>query len=158
MSFSKIDCLLFALLTCMCLPSSAQSADDQKKQDLKSIIQSRTYSFIAQSATTQRGKTFQLTYGYDLKLMNDSLSVYLPYYGRAYNTGYQTNSDNGIQFNSHDFTYSADTIKKGGWDITIKPKGVKVSTIYLSISSNGYSIVRINSNDRDPISFYGIVK
>ena len=71
----------------------AQSGNDQKNPDFKSIVESRTYSFIVQSATTQKGKTIHLTPGYGLILMNDSLSVYLPYYGRAYNAGYQSNGD-----------------------------------------------------------------
>jgi hypothetical protein len=89
--------------------------------------------------------------------MNDSLSVYLPYYGRADNAGYQATNDMGIEFNSHDFTYTADTTKKQGWEITIKPKGVKVLAIYMSISSNGYTTVRVNSKNRDPISYYGTI-
>jgi hypothetical protein len=158
MLYAKIGRLLIPLLVCICLHSSAQSGNDQNKPDLKSSVQSRTYSFVAQSATTNKGKTIQLSYGYGLKLNNDSLQVVLPYYGRANTTSYQASSDNGIQFNSHDFSYSSDSTKKGGWDITIKPKGVKVSAIYLSINSNGYCTVRINSNDRDPISYYGMVK
>ena len=65
----------------------------------------------------------------------------------------------GIQFNSHDFTYSSDTTKKdrlGYYHQAQRCKGF--STIYLSISSNGYCRVRINSNDRAPISYYGILK
>jgi Domain of unknown function (DUF4251) len=158
MLFNKSGRLLILLLACISLHSSAQSGDDQKKTDIKSIVQSRNYSFSAQSATTNKGKTIQLSYGYDLKLINDSLYVYLPYYGRAYNTAYSSNSDNGIQFSSHDFIYSADSTKKQSWEITIKPKGAKVSAIYLSITSTGYCTVRINSNDRDPISYYGTIK
>src|SRR5450631_1963198 len=158
MLFNKVGRLLMPLMACICLHTSAQSGDDQKKTDLSSIVQSRDYSFIAQSATTNKGRTIQLGYGYDLKVMNDSLYVYLPYYGRAYTIAYATNSDNGIQFSSHDFIYSADSTKKQGWEINIKPKGVKVTAIYLSINSNGYCTVRINSNDRDPISYYGTIK
>jgi len=150
--------MLIPLLASISINSNAQSGDDQKKTDLKSIVQSGNYSFIAQSTTTNKGRTIQLSYGYDLKLINDSLYVYLPYYGRAYNTAYSSNSDNGIQFISHDFIYSADSTKKQGWEITIKPKGVKVSAIYLSITSNGYCTARIISNDRDPISYYGTIK
>jgi hypothetical protein len=150
--------ILIPLLACISINSNAQSGDDQKKTDLKSIVQSRNYSFVAQSATTNKGKTIQLGYGYDLKVINDSLYVYLPYYGRAYTIAYSSNSDNGIQFASHDFIYSADSTKKQGWEINIKPKGAKVTAIYLSINSNRYCTVRINSNDRDPISYYGTIK
>src|SRR5260370_33164182 len=106
MSFTKISRLIFTILAFICLHTNAQSGNDQKKPDLKSIIQSRNYTFIAQSATTNKGKTIQLSYGYDLKLINDSIDVYLPFYVRAYNMSYPSNNDVGIQFKSHDFTYS----------------------------------------------------
>lgn len=155
--------MLMPVLTLICLSGKAQSDADQKKQDqyaeLKSLIDSKQYSFIAQSATTMKGKTIQLnSSGYFLKLNQDSLFVDLPYYGRAYSTDYPGNSDMGIHFISVKFTYTADTAKKGGWDITIKPKNDnKVNAIFMSVSTSGYSTVRINSNNRDPISFYGTI-
>jgi hypothetical protein len=157
MPYTQIGRLIFLFATFVCLKSEAQSASDQKKSTISSIVQSRNYNFIAQSATTQKGKTISLSYGYDFKLMNDSLSVYLPYFGRGYNAGYQSNNDMGIEFKSHDFTYTADSTKKQGWEITIKPKGVTVSAMYISISSNGYTTVRINCKNRDPISYYGTI-
>jgi Domain of unknown function (DUF4251) len=157
MFYKRICRLIFLFVALSLMKSEAQSGSDQKKSTISSIIQSRNYIFMAQSATTQKGKTIQLSYGYDLKLMNDSLSVYLPYYGRAYNAGYQASNDIGVEFNTRDFTYSADTTKKQGWEINIKPTGVKVSAIFISVSSNGYSTVRVNSNNRAPISYYGTI-
>jgi hypothetical protein len=157
MSYTQIGRLIFLFVPFLCLKGEAQSGIDQKKSSISSIIQSRNYGFSAISATTQRGKTIQLSYGYHLKVMNDSLSVYLPYYGRADNAGYQSSNDMGVEFNSNDFTYTADSTKKQGWEITIKPNGVKVMAIYMSISSNGYTTVRVNSKNRDPISYYGTI-
>jgi hypothetical protein len=105
-----------------------------------------------------KGRTVQLSDGYGLKLNKDSLQVDLPYYGRAYTTDYPPSSNQGIQFNSVQFSYVADTVKKGGWDITIKPKNAKVNTIYLSVSTSGYCTVRIGSSNRDPISYYGTIR
>ena len=145
------------LLALGCLHSKAQSATDQHTQSLKSLIDAKKYGFKAMSATSKKGRTVQLTTGYGLNLNQDSLQVDLPYYGRAYTSSYPANSDMGIRFASQDFSYLADTTKKSGWDITIKPKGASVSAIYLSISSSGYCTVRISSNDRDPISYYGTI-
>ena len=158
MPFSKITPLYLPFLFMICMNSHAQSGNDQKNPNVKSIILSKQYAFLVQSATTKKGKTIHLTPGYGLILKNDSLFVHLPYYGRAYNAGYGSNEDAGIQFNSHDFTYSADSTKKDRWEITIRPKGAKVTVMYLSISSNGYCTIRINSNDRDPISYYGSIE
>jgi hypothetical protein len=161
MPVPRISKLLLPLLAITCLYSSAQVTADQKKQDnsakLKSLIDTRQYRINAQSATTMKGRTIQLSYGYSLKINQDSLHVDLPYYGRAYNANYGS-SDNGIKFKSTDFTYSADTTKKGGWEVTIKPnKETKVNNIYLSITPSGYCTIRLNSNDREPISYYGTI-
>jgi Domain of unknown function (DUF4251) len=161
MAYTKFGCILIPLLTILCLNSEAQSNSDQKKQDqftrLKSMIDSKTFRFHAQSATSMKGRTKQLSSEYYLKINQDSLYVDLPYYGRAYSSGYP-GTDLGFQFISKDFSYAADTTKKGGWDITIMPKNeAKVNSIYLSISSSGYCSVRISSSNRDPISYYGTI-
>jgi hypothetical protein len=153
--------LLFSL-TINCLQSKAQTSQDQKKKDeyaqLKTRIESKQYSFNALSATTQRGKTIRLTSDYSLKLNNDSLQVDLPYYGRAYSVQY-AGTDLALQFNTTQFSYVADSSKKGGWDISInKPKNSSgVSKINLYVTAGGYCTIRITSNSRDQISFYGAI-
>src|SRR5450432_497664 len=160
MSSFKFSCILL-LLVMVCFNSRAQSPDQKKKDnyaELKNRIESKKYLFQAQSATTQKGRTIQLTSVYTLKLNNDSLQVDLPYYGRAYTSQYPP-TDLSLRFNSNQFGYVADTTKKGGWDITIsEPKNSSgVSKINLFISSSGYCNIRVTSNDRDMISFYGTI-
>jgi hypothetical protein len=154
--------LLTIILSILWLFGMTQSPADQKKQEeyanLNSLVRSGQYRFEAMSATTMKGRTIQLSGGYGLRINRDSLQADLPYYGRAYSTDYPPSSDNGgIRLNTTQFTYAADTIKKGGWDITIKPKNSKISSIYLTIGTSGYCTVRINSSNRDPISYYGTV-
>jgi hypothetical protein len=161
MSISRISGLLLPVLATICLTGTAQVAADQKNQEsiakLKTLVETRQYRVNAQSATTMKGRTIQLSYGYNLKINQDSLHVDLPYYGRAYNANYGS-SDNGIKFKSTDFTYSADSAKKGGWEVTIKPnKETKVNNIYLTITPSGYCTIRLNSTDREPISYYGTI-
>jgi hypothetical protein len=161
--FARFGSLLMTtLLTFLYLCGKTQSQADQKKQEeyarLNTMVQSRQYRFDAQSATAKKGRTVQLSGGYGLSIKKDRLDAELPYYGRAYTTDYPpSNSNGGIKFSSSDFSYVADTVKKGGWDITIKPKNTKVNTIYLTITTSGYCTVRVNSNDRDPISYYGVI-
>jgi hypothetical protein len=162
MPLLKYSRLLTPFLLLICFYGMAQTPAEQKKQEqyakLKSLIESRQYVFMAQSATSMKGRTVQLSTGYGLKLNKDSLHVDLPYYGRAYSTSYPANNDMGVKVNSHDFSYTADTTKKGGWNVNIKPKKIDVSYINLSISSGGYCTVRINSSNRDPITYYGTIK
>lgn len=102
------------------------------------------------------GGTIQLTGSqYQLKVTKDSVEAYLPYYGRAY-TATMNPDDSGIKFKSKDFSYKSEKKKKGNWVITISPKDVKDSpNMNLTISDNGYATLNVNSNSRQPISFYG---
>jgi hypothetical protein len=161
MSFSKYYRLLLPLLTFICLQGFSQSGAEQKKQDqynqLKGQIDSGKFRFHALSATSMKGMTRQLTSDYFLKLNKDSLSVDLPYYGRSFTTNYPP-TDLSTEFKTTQFSYKTDTLKKGGWSITIIPKNESnASNINLSITTSGYCTVRVNSNSREPISYYGTI-
>jgi hypothetical protein len=161
MSFHKFNRILLPALILFCLKGATQTPAEQKKADayaqLKSWIESKKFRFKAQSATPQRGRTINLTTEYFLQINNDSLSVELPYYGRAYSSSYPgTNSP--LSFKSTHFSYVADTLKKGGWNIQIQPKdNTDVNKINLEITTSGYCTVRVSSNTRDMISFYGTI-
>jgi hypothetical protein len=143
------------------LQGISQSNAEQKKLDqynqLRSLIDSRKFRFHALSATSMKGMTRQLTSDYFLKLNKDSLSADLPYYGRSFTTNYPP-TDLSTEFKTTQFSYKSDTLKKGGWDIKIVPKNESnASNISLSITTSGYCTVRISSNSREPISYYGTI-
>jgi len=160
MWFSKNFRLLLPFIVLACLQGFSQSGAE-KKQDqfdrLKNRIDSRKFRFHALSATSMKGVTRQLTSDYFLKLNKDSLSVDLPYFGRSFTTNYPP-TDLSIEFKSTQFSYKSDTLKKGGWDITIVPKNESnASKISLSITTSGYCTVRVSNNTREPISYYGTI-
>jgi hypothetical protein len=161
MSSSKYSGLLVLLLILMCLQGFSQSEAEQKKQDqfnqLKSQVDAKKFRFHALSATSMKGMTRQLTSDYFLKLNKDSLSVALPYYGRSYTSNYPP-TDITTEFKTTQFSYTSDILKKGGWEITIVPKNQpNASQISLSITTSGYCTVRVSSNSREPISYYGTI-
>jgi hypothetical protein len=94
---------------------------------------------------------------YDLKVTKDSVEAYLPYYGRAYTA--QMNPDEaGIKFKSKDFSYTMSERKKGGWTINIKPKDSRdTQDMNLSVSKDGYATLSVNSNNKQPITFNGVL-
>ncbi|HEX3768778.1 MAG TPA: DUF4251 domain-containing protein [Puia sp.] len=160
----KIYRLLLPFLMIMYLTSSAQSNADQTKQasyqKLKRGIDAKQFHFLATSATGSRGRTVQLTGGYFVFLGGDSLTVSLPFYGTETQTSHYgaSKEDAGINFHTHKFSYKADTTKKGGWDITIKPDGQSsASRIYFSISSTGSCRTSVSSSGRSNMTFYGNV-
>jgi hypothetical protein len=129
----------------------------EEGEHLKALIEKQDYVFNATSATSQGGRTIQLTSEYDLKVSKDTVKSYLPFFGRAFSAPYNP-TDGGIKFESKKFTYSKTFKKKKGWSILIKPGDVDtVNSLRLSVSESGYGTLSIISNQRSPISFYGYV-
>ncbi len=136
---------------------NSHAFSQEKGEKLKALIEKQEYVFNATSATSQGGRTIQLTSEYDLEVSKDSIKSYLPFFGRAFSAPYNPR-DGGIQFESKDFSYSKSFKKKKGWDILIKPEDVNtVNSLRLSVSESGYGTLYIISNQRSPISFYGYV-
>jgi hypothetical protein len=130
---------------------------ENKETILQYAIQSKHYIFKAQSAFPMSGGMRQLTSEYDLKVNGDSLTAYLPYFGRAYVAPIDP-AKGGIQFTSEQSNYTL-KMKKNSFEITIVPKNIQeVRQLFLSVSSNGNARLQVISNTRDPISFNGYVE
>jgi len=137
--------------------SSVNLRAQDKTVAIKDLVDSGQFIFLAQTAMPSSGPTKQLTSEYDVRLSKNTFVSHLPYFGRAYSAPYGT-GDGGFNFTSKDFTYSPKTRKKGGWEITIKPKDVTdVREFLLTVSENGYGTLQVMSNNRRPISFSGYV-
>lgn len=148
----KIFTLLFPLLT-----SSFLYSQESNEAALKNLLTAKTYVFKAQSAWPLRGTVVQLNAGFDMKVMDDSINAYLPYFGRAFVSGY--NSGGGISFTSTKFEHKLKDKSKGGWEVEIKPSDTReVSQMIFSVSTNGYATLQVLSNTRQAISFYGIIE
>lgn len=156
MKISPFCFCLFAFIT-VARAQDSVAVSTTSKTGIAGAIAAKAYVFQAQTATPMSGRVIQLSYGYELKVKNDSVTAYLPYYGRAYSAPLDP-TKGGIQFTSTQFTYSAKEKKKGGWDILIQPSdGGDVRQFALSVSKGGYGTLQVISNNRQPISFYGVV-
>lgn len=150
--------LSFIALIVVTTTSFAQKKLSPKQTELKNSIDSQHYVFHAQQATAMGGRTRQLTSEYDMHVTADSITTYLPYFGRAYSAPLNPTDDGGIKIKTKDFEYAPQAGKKGGWEITIKPKEhMDVRQLFLTVSADGYATLQVVSNNRQPISFYGYV-
>jgi hypothetical protein len=161
--------VFFALLICALSfnLSYAQATKADKKAakaaDIKRIITSNNYAFKANYVIPMSMSPRALTSDYDVRVSNGKLEVYLPYFGRAYAAPRDLN-DGGIKLTTTDFDYNAVATKKGGWDITIKPKRTPLNTVKdvqimrLNVSNDGYASLQVNSTNRQPISFNGYIE
>jgi Domain of unknown function (DUF4251) len=153
--------IIMVLLLASVIDGSCQDSKKQKDSiqaaQIRIMVEEQQYFFIAQSTTPSKGGVRQLTGGYNLKVTKDTLVSDLPYFGRAYTASYGS-TDGGIKFTSVDFGYKAEPRKKGGWNITLNPKEINTCReMNLTIFEDGSASLNVSSNDKQPISFKGII-
>lgn len=138
--------------------STSVIAQTDPATDLKTLVESKAFVFEATSMSPMKGGMRQLTTLYTLQIKGDTVHCDLPYAGRAYQADYG-GTDGGMKFDSYDIEYNMKVGKKGGWDVTIKTKDLRNNRqLRLTISENGSASLNINCNDRQPISYRGVVK
>ena len=121
----------------------------------KRMIEERNFVFVAQQASSSRGRSVPLSGGYDLTISGDSMVAYLPFYGRAYTA--PIGDDGGIKFTSTSFKYAV-TEKKNRWEINITPSDADgVQQMYLDVSASGYANLRVTNINRSPMTFTGYI-
>jgi hypothetical protein len=131
---------------------------DEKRAVITNLIDSQDFNFVAQTVLPQRGVTKQLTSIYDITISKDSIVSDLPYFGRAYSVPYNPN-EVGLKFTSTKFEFTKTPGKKGGWNISIKPKDyAEVQQLSFRIFENGSASLNVINLNRDPISFQGFIK
>ena len=129
----------------------------QEANAIKKMVEAQRYVFKAQTVSSMDGGSRQLTPGYDINLIGDSIVADLPYFGRA-NTASLDPAKESINFTSTNFEYKVNK-KKKGWDVVIKPKDVAaVRQLVFFIFDNGYTTLNVISTNRQSISFYGSIE
>ena len=124
--------------------------------ELNKAIGQKHFVFLASTATPLSGGLIQLDGSiYDVRVSKDTITAFLPYFGRIFNSAYGS-TDNGIKFTSTNFEYVERKKKKGGWEISIKVNDVSdLRTLRFDITENNNSSLNVVHNNRQPISFNG---
>lgn len=134
-----------------------RASDFLIKAKIDSLIAIPKIEFKPTQATPISYRSVNLSYGYYLRISKDSVSCYLPYYGRAY-TANLNSSEAGINFTSTNFGYQKDAAPKGSYTIRIEPKDTRQKfKLYLSIQESGYASLQVTDPERQSISFYGAI-
>ncbi len=148
----NLGLVFYLFLSFLSVTVKAQESDPAT---LKEMITSKHFVFTPQTMTPMSGSTRQVTGGFELSVNGDSLSCYLPYFGRAYTV---SPGEGGMNFNSSSFEYKAKQKKINSWEITIKPKDQDdVRQLNFTIYKNGYARLFASSNNRQSIQYYGFV-
>jgi hypothetical protein len=129
-----------------------------KMAEVKSLVNSGSYTFVASKRTDAKNGSEDLLAGYVLDISKDTLVAHLPGYKRA-NPQMQA-ADSSLTCTK--FTYQAVPERNGGWLVTIHPSGANagdfgiVRELKLDISDVGHATLSISG--RKPISCYGYIK
>ena len=143
-----------SLLITLCLFSPKFTAAQLQDDDLKNVMESRNFAF---TVTHESGGDFALG-NYYLHVVNDSLSVALPYSGRSYQAAY-TVDDNGINLHTKEFTYKETPTKKGGYDIKIMFKNAGTTTSFsLRVNKKGIAMLTADCINREAQVYTGVVQ
>ncbi|VBB47026.1 conserved exported hypothetical protein [uncultured Paludibacter sp.] len=146
------------LVLAMILASCGASQKVVDNRSVKEKIESQRYKFIANYAipTSAGFQPRYLTSEYDLKVTPDTITAYLPYFGRAYEAPLNS-SEGGIKFTSTKFEYVINTGKKpGNWIINIRIKDqLREILLTLDVWNNGKGDLNVWDQNRQPILFQG---
>lgn len=144
------------LIVALTLGACNKSAAPQEVMATSQVISSKNYVFNAQSVNPLGGKNIQLSGGYDLQISPTEIIATLPYFGRAFAPIIP--GEGGITFTSKKFDYTTKQGTKGNWDIVIDPYDAPdVRELRLSVTADGYATLYVTSENRQAISYNGVV-
>lgn len=157
--------LIIGLFIFAFVSTNAQEVEKKSKKELKAekeatlisqtkkLIEVKAFTFTPKSARPLQGKTIHIS-NYLVRIKNDSIFSYLPFYGRAYNTAYGS-STSPFHFTLPVDSYSSEETKKG-FRIKI---GIKTKTETLgytfNVSETGTTSLNVDSSNRQSISYSG---
>lgn len=128
----------------------------KKQKEIEALIDSQNFVFEAQKVTPQGGRLINIDYNtYFLKFNTEKSTADLPFFGRGYNVGY--GSDGGIKFEGKPENIKVEKNKKK-YILKASVKGKDdVYDLMFTIFYNGETSLSVNSNNRAPIFYDGVV-
>jgi hypothetical protein len=116
------------------------------------------FTFEANQVKPLRGSLRQLDYGYTVKVSEEGLISELPYFGRAQTATIGTN-DSGLRFTSNKIRLNKKEGKNESFFLEYQFQDRNEPRVYsFQIFPNGSATLQVTSNQRDPISFSGVIK
>lgn len=138
--------------------SSTKPVMTLDKQEVEKMINTHSFIFEAEKMNPLRGRTKILNSSYDVRVNNDSIISFLPYFGRSYSAPMDP-SKVITQFTSTDFTYAIKQLKEDQWRVTLQPHDQSsIQELSFLIFENGSATLQMVLTTSDAISFMGTVK
>ena len=159
-----IGILLFAFVTVQAQETKKMSRKERRAareaklvEDTKTVLENKAFVFAATQMLPSGGRSRSLTSTYDVQIDNDTITCYLPYFGRAHTASYGS-SDSPMDFKQPIEEYEFEKTKKG-YEIKFSVKN-KTDRLNFSfqIADNGSSSLSLTSTNRSPISYIGNIE
>lgn len=128
----------------------------RQMQEVKELVESRNFIFEARNANPMSGKTINLTSDYDVKITNDSVFSYLPYYGVSHSAVYG-GTESPMIFSQPFEKISVEDAKKGYLVKVAVKNGSDRLDFSFHISITGSTSLSVSSINRQAISYSGEV-
>ena len=127
-------------------------------EQTKTVLENKVYVFSATQVIPTSMKSRTLTTSYDVKIENDTVTCYLPYFGKAHTAAYGS-SQSPMDFTQPIENYKFEKTKKG-YEIKFEASNKNDRlNFFFQIAETGSTSLNVNSTSRCSISYYGdIVK
>lgn len=153
--------LLGAVLGLPCAVAGQTKAEQkaEKVRKVQECLRADSFAIEVSNAMTMGGHNVSLSPFYSLKVRNDSVFSYLPYYGRAYYVPYD--GGQGLTFDTKMQGYTKTQgkgKKKGLYEIRFSARTAEdYYTFMLEVYENGSASIHVSSQNRQPIDYLGEV-
>lgn len=126
-------------------------------EQTKTILENKVYVFSAMQVLPTGMRNRTLTSNYDAKIENDTITCYLPYFGKAHTASYG-GSQSPMDFTQPIENYKFEKTKKG-YKIKFEAsnKNDRLSFSF-QITDTGSASLNVNSTNRSSISYYGDIE
>lgn len=128
----------------------------QQMQEIKALVESKNFIFDVRNVNPMGARSITPTTDYEVKITNDSVYSYLPYFGVSHSAVYG-GSESPMIFSKPFESIDMQVIKKGYLIKVAVKNGSDLLNFSFNISATGSTTLTVSSINRQAISYYGEV-
>lgn len=150
--------LIIAVLTLASCATADKVARDERRREKAGMvaesIESGRYRVGVRTAYPVRGGAVQVTGDYGLEVSGDSVTVYLPYFGRGYTLPY--GGGKGLNFKALTTEYDVRKMKRGRTRVEFSTRNDEDTYRFtVEVFDNGQVSIDVQPQQRSRISYSG---
>lgn len=150
--------LIIAVLTLASCATADKVARDERRREKAGMvaesIESGRYRVGVRTAYPARGAAVQVTGDYGLEVSGDSVTVYLPYFGRGYTLPY--GGGKGLNFKALTTEYDVRKMKRGRTRVEFSTRNDEDTYRFtVDVFDNGQVSIDVQPQQRSRISYSG---